>query len=576
MLLRNKIIIIISFLLIINIAYAQQCETSIVKSALKKALFDYLNNPSAAKVPVAEIRDLLKFYLTIAENEITVNCAVQGEETGIKMENIVNEAKSIITALPTCSDGTNYGECSSTKPKYCYNGKLIDKCSLCSCPSGKICQNNACAVPVQNITCTINSDCGSSGLIGNYFCQNNDVYKNYINYTCKNPGTTSSYCSSATMPILIDDCTGSEYCLDGINTCQVNVTTSQTNVTCTDTDGGIDIYTKGTTTGVWDFYTGFINVSIDMSTHTDYCRINYGYVNGLPKGVSEYYCNSQGRKSEQYYDCPNGCQDGTCIQNQTTNITCSINSNCGTSGYTGTYFCQNSDVYRNYINYTCLNPGTASSYCSSATTPVLIDDCAGNEYCAAGNSVCQVNQTTGCVGATKNNVCKYECGAFASCDSRSSGSEYACNSDKTYNSNGPYLCLCYAEYNCDGRIVQNNSCSSGGVWDSPYSADNICLATCGADQNCNLKFSTFEYRCNADKTPNAYGSYLCDCKPDCKSKIKCEGPLINGVCMLGCGSHQGCSGRSPGSEYRCNSNYLYNGTGSFMCRCGTDCIPVFI
>jgi len=34
----------------------------------------------------------------------------------------------------TCSDGTNYGECSSTKPKFCQNGVLVNNAQLCGCP----------------------------------------------------------------------------------------------------------------------------------------------------------------------------------------------------------------------------------------------------------------------------------------------------------------------------------------------------------------------------------------------------------------------------------------------------------
>ena len=44
------------------------------------------------------------------------------------------------TILPRCSDGTLYGQCSITKPKYCDNGNLIDKCSVCSCSAGYTCQ----------------------------------------------------------------------------------------------------------------------------------------------------------------------------------------------------------------------------------------------------------------------------------------------------------------------------------------------------------------------------------------------------------------------------------------------------
>jgi len=40
---------------------------------------------------------------------------------------------------PICSDGTVYGSCSVTKPKYCSNGNLINNCNLCGCPLGQAC-----------------------------------------------------------------------------------------------------------------------------------------------------------------------------------------------------------------------------------------------------------------------------------------------------------------------------------------------------------------------------------------------------------------------------------------------------
>jgi hypothetical protein len=46
--------------------------------------------------------------------------------------------------LQKCADGTPYGQCSINKPKYCENGNLIDKCSLCGCTSGTICQKDIC------------------------------------------------------------------------------------------------------------------------------------------------------------------------------------------------------------------------------------------------------------------------------------------------------------------------------------------------------------------------------------------------------------------------------------------------
>lgn len=46
-----------------------------------------------------------------------------------------------------CSDGTEFGQCSSEKPKYCYEGNLIDDNSLCGCPSSYnlFLNNGSCA-----------------------------------------------------------------------------------------------------------------------------------------------------------------------------------------------------------------------------------------------------------------------------------------------------------------------------------------------------------------------------------------------------------------------------------------------
>ena len=51
----------------------------------------------------------------------------------------------------TCSDGTAYGSCSATKPKYCNSGTLINRCSQCGCPTGQSCNSSSdsCYTPSQ-------------------------------------------------------------------------------------------------------------------------------------------------------------------------------------------------------------------------------------------------------------------------------------------------------------------------------------------------------------------------------------------------------------------------------------------
>ena len=49
------------------------------------------------------------------------------------------DSDCISTLNVKCSDGTLIGECSKTKPHYCVDGLLEERCSSCGCPSGKEC-----------------------------------------------------------------------------------------------------------------------------------------------------------------------------------------------------------------------------------------------------------------------------------------------------------------------------------------------------------------------------------------------------------------------------------------------------
>jgi len=66
--------------------------------------------------------------------------------------------------------------------------------------------------------------------------------------------------------------------------------------TCTDTDGGKNYYVKGTVTNRW-------------GSHTDFCDNSFpGY------NLREYYCDEKGEIRSKMYNCPNGCQDGACVE----------------------------------------------------------------------------------------------------------------------------------------------------------------------------------------------------------------------------------------------------------------------
>ncbi len=103
----------------------------------------------------------------------------------------------VSTAL-SCSDGTAYGECSATLPKYCSAGTLVDNCSGCGCSAGQNCsQTGACFIPSAT-ACPDGTAYGQCSL------------------------TLPKYCTSA--GALVDDCSAcgcspDKWCNETINVC---------------------------------------------------------------------------------------------------------------------------------------------------------------------------------------------------------------------------------------------------------------------------------------------------------------------------------------------------------------------
>jgi len=232
-------LIIVTLLIIIStsIVSAQTCEVSHIKNTLRKSLLDYLPAPELSKLNTNEMKDLLNFYLN-SSNLTTARCDIKASLSNMNYENIINRFSNLTVnfTIPFCEDGTHYGKCSSTKPKYCFAGRLVNRCRLCGgCPSDQTCQIDEKAeftihegmwgrcIPItENITCRTDSDC-HSGFIS-YFCGNNNVFGNYANdYICINPGTTSAYCKNRSITqLLVEECdtNKNEYCFHGFDSCQ--------------------------------------------------------------------------------------------------------------------------------------------------------------------------------------------------------------------------------------------------------------------------------------------------------------------------------------------------------------------
>src|SRR3989344_5735686 len=236
MLLKNKdlffFLIIIFLVIFASVARAQDiCDIGNIKKVLRKVLYFYFINPQDSPLSLNELKDLLVFYLGIKEQVGQVDCSVTGSISNSSISSIIDSGWNVTDTIPTCADGTKYGECSTFKPKYCYTGSLLHRCDYCGCPSPSQCSTSG---KCGNATCSSDLDCGESGFVRFNHCLDGKLYRNYDNITCLN-----SQCSNETVTVLIDDCKskgeGCEWNQTIINyVCQGKMT----NETCVDYDGG--------------------------------------------------------------------------------------------------------------------------------------------------------------------------------------------------------------------------------------------------------------------------------------------------------------------------------------------------
>ncbi len=74
-------------------------------------------------------------------------CHFISYENGTYRFNVTHFTEYRVTGR--CYEGTYYGECLPAKPFYCEEGEVVSNCSVCGCPSGYMCSNNAC-VPASS------------------------------------------------------------------------------------------------------------------------------------------------------------------------------------------------------------------------------------------------------------------------------------------------------------------------------------------------------------------------------------------------------------------------------------------
>lgn len=217
------------FLLVIPFSYAQVCEVVKIKDILRKILYLHFIGEIPGSLTPSEVKDLLVFYLSINAQNLTADCSALGANSNRPIFDMMDIGETLQDKIPSCADGTKYGECSKFRPAYCYAGAIYSKCDLCGCPVNSVCgKSGKCETSGQNITCFKDVDCGQNTFAGDYYCMFDYITRNYLNYSCINPGTVTSRCVAINGTIPLTYCNPSlmQTCVNGLSTCKTTINDS--------------------------------------------------------------------------------------------------------------------------------------------------------------------------------------------------------------------------------------------------------------------------------------------------------------------------------------------------------------
>ncbi|MBN1156536.1 hypothetical protein JXA85_02905 [Candidatus Woesearchaeota archaeon] len=264
----------------------------------------------------------------------------------------------------SCCSGSNCNSASGDRvlETYC-DGQYI-RTIIQNCTYG--CNDGACQMNQTNFACYKDSDCGYTGLLNGYSCEGTTYYQNYTNSTCKFPGTANAKCiiSGGMLPAPI--------CDSRAGACQIP-------------DEGLVIVGSDSPCGsIFQFKS--VQASIDayrlrnmitgatLDVEYDLAGYAHLWLNGVITNIS-------------------GAGDlaTVLVFSMQKDFACYKDSDCGLSGPIG-YSCEGNMYYRNFMNITCMNPGTATAHCVNKPFSVLVENCGLFKTCTANG--CSVLEPT--------------------------------------------------------------------------------------------------------------------------------------------------------------------------------------
>jgi hypothetical protein len=475
-------------------------------------------------------------------------------------------------------------------------------------------------VDYVGMTCEKDSDCGDDDFVGDKFCKQGDVYQNYEEYDCENPGTINSDCKDEQEQRLIETCNygcDNKECLDECtqdSDCASNeICTAQNKcleIVCKqDSDcNDQNTYTLDTCENPGEINSYCTNQEIICKQNSDcddqnpstqdscinkatpesYCE-NKGIDcfkdqdcddnnqftedSCINKATPESYCENKGITCFNNQDCDDNdaytfdeCENSGTTQSYCSNspINCINNNDCGFTGFTGEEFCKTGDIFKNYKTSTCNNPSTKQSFCTSILNAELILEC--QEQCLDGT----------CVEIT--------CNSNEDCNDDNQYTYDTCTNPGTPQSNCEYDPIqCTKNSDCeDNNEYTEDICTNPGTTQSYCENKEI---ICFQNLDCGYNDFIGEKSCNQDNVFQDYQSFECNnpgtlessCTQTIESQLieTCDDTCIEGECTeITCYSNDDCNDQDSSTIDTCNNPGQidsYCSHGEISCFEHNDC-----
>ena len=325
------------------------------------------------------------------------------------------------------------------------------------------------------INCFSKLDCGDDGFIDDRYCVGDDLYQDYEEFTCSNPGTSLSMCFDGVSDELIEEC---EFgCANG---------------DCLDPECSRNTDCDADYCDAWE---------ASYCIGNDVYRDRDCYDNGCINNACE---SDLSVDSEKIDECVYGCFNGDCLDE------CSRDSDCGNDGFIGDRFCIGDDAYQEYEDFSC-----QGGECSSSITENLVEDCA-----------------FGCSDGICNEP---ECVLDSDCDADycdAWGNDY-CVGDDVYHDRNCHdnSCLgnrCVGETNLENSLVE--ICEYG-------CANGDCNNECRLDSDCGTDGFIGDRFCIGDDAYQEYEDFECSLSGECSSEVDdrkvedCADTCVDGDCV---------------------------------------------